>query len=128
MSGIFVFATGLEHHCLPASASAPRSEGCSQDAVSHTQRSFSCHSSVLRGQFGYICSLLYCQSAPLLAQASRHGSAMDQVASLLCRGLLDQDDHSTSTPPCKPGAEQDLFWDGRGQLEQGDVSIETVWF
>ena len=78
------------------------------------------------GQFGYIFSLLYCQSALLSAQASRHRPAsMDQTASLLCR-LPGQDDHLTSILPYTPGAEQVLFWGGTGQLEQGDVSTETI--
>lgn len=48
------------------------------------------------GQFAYIFFLLYCQSAPLSAQASRHRPASrDQLASLLCRGLPGQDDDLT---------------------------------
>lgn len=48
-------------------------------------------------------------------------------ARLLCRALPGQHDHLTSILPCAPGAEQGLFWDGAGQLEQRGVITATVW-
>jgi len=110
--------------CLPASASTPRSQGRSQEAISHTQCSFFVIPLYSEGQFGCICSLLYCQNA-------QH-QGMDQTAWSrppvhFAEASLAKNDQLTSILLCKPGAKQAFFWGGTGQVEQGDVSTDTVW-
>lgn len=92
MSDIFVFAAGLEHHCLHVSAST-----WGLKAV--LRKLFPIHSSPLLfaiflysgGQFGYIFSFLCCWSAPLSAQASRHKAVNNPS--------MDQSQAAVQSPP-----------------------------
>lgn len=119
--GILFLAAGLEHHCLPASAPAPRSPGFSQEAVSH-MKLFLFVIILYRGA-AWLYFFLFCAAkASLSAQASRCGPAsMDQTASLLCRALSGPVDN-----PRQAGAEQ-ASSGVCGQLEWEGVSTWTVW-
>lgn len=65
----------------------------------------------LEGSLINFFSFLYCQSALLSAQASRHGAgSMDQTASLLC-GLPDPDTHTIS-----------ILWESCSRVAQDAVA------